>query len=169
MRTFGLLVVAAGLALPCVSVSARADDPFAWTGSYEGFVTCDDATDGVFATFARPVTARIVQTGDTIVLDLSAVVEASAGVTSTTFRGEVMTDPSGTVSSGYVESCRGSFPHTELARFFPATARTEGFAFSADTIFVSRNVPGEAGRLVVESCRWSLTRISTETPEVGSC
>jgi len=169
MRKNGLIVAAVGLALLGTASARSAEDAFSWTGSYQGFVTCDDATGGVFGTFARPVTAGIVQTGEAIVLDLSVVVESDVGVTSTTFRGEVMSSSAGDVSTGYVESCKGSFPHTELARFFPASTRSEGFAFTADTIFVSKDVPGAAGKLVVESCRWSLVRISTEAPEVGGC
>ena len=165
---FKQTIIAGGVILATLG-AACADDAFSWTGSYEGMLACDDVTGGEFSTFARSVTASVQQTETEIQLEISAVVDASEGVTSSTYRGGIMYSPAGDVASGYLEACRVSFPYKELVRIFPASVTGETFAFSADTIFVSEAVPGTDDKLIVESCRWSLTRISTETPSLNSC
>jgi len=75
----------------------------------------------------------------------------------------------GDIESGFLEVCRPSFPYKELVRIFPTGTTSDEFGFSADTVFVTERLPGSKGTLVVESCRWSLDRITTEAPEIETC
>lgn len=150
-------------------VSGQAEDAFSWTGTYEGTVVCDDVTDGLPSTFKLEMTFDIVQTDDRIDISTGSLVSAEAGISKALYRGHVRTAPGGDIVSGYAEVCRASFPYRELARFFPAYTGGKDFRVSADTIFVSDAVPGVEGKLVTESCMWSLKRVSTEPPTIEFC
>lgn len=163
-RTIGALVAA--IALPAAATAA---EPFAWTGSYEGFVVCDNVAAGKGGSFGRPMTLAIVQTGDVIDARNTVEVAPSQGASHTVFRGRVMASTTGETVSGYLEVCDATFPHKELIRIFPAATTQDSFGFAADTVFVSEAVPGAGGRLIVESCKWSLTRTSTEKPAFEPC
>lgn len=141
---------------------------FTLTGTYEGFFVCDDVTDGQGGAFGRAMTMDVVQSGDRIAMRNTVAVDAGGAESHTLYRGRVAADVGGSVS-GYVEACGGSFPHKELVRIFPASPSREPFSFAADTVFVSEAVPGVGDKLVAESCKWALTRVSTETPKVEAC
>ena len=146
--------------------AAAAD--FSLTGTYQGFFTCDDVADGAGGAFGRAMTMEVVQSGDRIEMRDTVAVDPSGPELHTLYRGRVAADGGGAVS-GYAEACGGTFPHKELARIFPASPSREPFGFAADTVFVSEAVPGVGAKLVVESCKWALTRVSTETPRFEPC
>jgi len=160
---------AGALASMALTGAAQAAEPFEWTGIYEGFVVCDDVTAGAGGTFGLPMTVAIMQTGDRIDARNSVQVEPSRGASHTLYRGRVMSDVAGDTMSGYLEVCGATFPHKELVRIFPTATARQPFGFAADTVFVSGAVPGEAGMLVVESCKWSLRRTSPEPPTFEPC
>jgi hypothetical protein len=145
---------------------ALADD-VTLTGTYEGFFVCDDVTDGEGGAFGRAMTMEVVQSGAEIAMRNTVAVDPSGPESHTLYRGRVAA--AGGPVSGYVEACGGTFPHRELVRIVPASPSREPFSFAADTIFVSDAVPGVGDKLVVESCKWALTRVSTETPEFEPC
>ena len=155
--------------LTVIATAAAAGEPFDWTGTYRGFVVCDDVTAGAAGSFGASMILEIVQTGDQIDARNTVEVAPSQPPSHTLFRGRVMTSPAGDTVSGYVEVCDATFPHKEMARIFPASTDRDPFGFAADTIFVSQAVPGEEGSLVVESCKWSLKRTSTEKPSFEPC
>jgi hypothetical protein len=138
------------------------------TGTYEGFFVCDDVTGGAPGSFGRAMTMDIVQTGDAIAMRNTVAVDPSGPESHTLYRGRVAIGEGGALS-GYAEACGGTFPHQELVRIVPASPSRAPFSFAADTIFVSDAVPGVGDKLVVESCKWALTRVSTEMPEVEAC
>ncbi|MCP4383678.1 MAG: hypothetical protein GY798_20060 [Hyphomicrobiales bacterium] len=152
-----------------MATGAAGGEPFSWTGTYDGFFACDRLTDGVASSFGRPWTIDIVQTGDRIDMAARAVVDPAEGTSTGLYRGAVQESPSGDTVSGYLEFCTGSFEHKELVRIFPATTTGETFGFAADTVFVSQEAPGVAGKLVVESCKWAMHRVSTEAPAFDPC
>jgi hypothetical protein len=137
------------------------------TGTYEGFFVCDDLTDGAGGAFGRAMTMDVVQSGDSIAMRNTAAVDPSGPPSHTVFQGKVVTAGDGSIS-GYVEACHSTFPHREIVRIFPASPARTSFSFAADTIFVSDAVPGVHG-LVVESCKWSLTRVSDQPPTFEVC
>ncbi len=141
---------------------------FTLTGTYEGFFVCDDVTGGQGGAFGRAMTMEVVQSGDRIDMRNTVAVDASGPESHSLYRGLVAADADGSVS-GYVEACGGTFPHKELVRIFPASPSRAPFSFAADTVFVSEAVPGVGDKLVVESCKWALTRVSTETPRFEAC
>jgi len=162
-------ILAGAAACLALTGAAAAADRFDWTGTYEGFVVCDDITAGANGTFGLPMTVAIVQTGDRVDARNTIEVDPSQGASHTLFRGTVMTDAAGDTVSGYLEVCGATFPHKELIRIFPTATARQPFGFAADTVFVSEAVPGEADELVVESCKWSLKRSSTEPPTFEPC
>jgi len=151
-------------ALVLIAATAQAA-AFDWTGTYEGFVVCDDVAAGNGGHFGQPMTMKIVQSGDRIAAHNTVHVDSAGNASHTLFRGKVMADAAGDTVSGFVEVCDGTFAHKELVRIFPASTKQSPFGFAADTVFVSEVVPGEAGKLVVESCKWSLQRVSTQKPD----
>jgi hypothetical protein len=159
-------VIAAALLL---AGSATAAEPFDWSGTYEGFVVCDDITAGAGGTFGLPMTLAIAQTEDRVDARNTVAVDPSEAASDTVFRGKVMASVAGDMVSGYLEACEATFPHKEMIRIFPAGTGRQPFGFAADTVFVSEAVPGEEGKLVVESCKWSLKRTSTERPSFDPC
>lgn len=146
--------------------AAAAD--FTLTGTYEGFVVCDDTTGGEGGAFGRAMTIDVVQTGDAIVMRNTVAVDPAGPMSHTLYRGRVAVAAGGAIS-GYVEACGATFPHTELVRIVPASPARVPFGFAADTIFVSDAVPGSGGKLVAESCKWALTRLSADVPMFEAC
>ena len=142
---------------------------FSWNGSYEGHFVCDDVTAGAAGGFSRAFEARIIQKGTDIDLAISAVVDPAAGASPSRYRGKLQESADGSVMSGYLEVCSGRFAYKEMVRIFPATNSGKTFSFAADTIFVTEALPGAEGKLVVESCKWALKRVSTETPDFEAC
>jgi hypothetical protein len=145
-----------------------AADQLSLTGTYEGFFVCDDVTDGAGGGFGRAMTMEVVQNGDRIDMRNTAAVDSSGAPSHTVFRGQVAAAPGDGALSGYVEACESTFEHKELVRIFPASPSRRPFGFAADTVFVSDSVPGVHG-LVAESCKWSLERVSAETPRFEMC
>lgn len=152
-----------------VGLPAVAETPFSMTGQYTGLYACDSTTAGVPASWGRPMTAGIIQTGDSIRIDLiyDDKVE-SAKPEYSLYRGEVSLSPDGSIVVGYFESCGASFPAKELVRIFPAATEVDDFQFAADGVWTSSQTPNIPG-LIVQSCKWSLRRVSTETPTVRPC
>jgi hypothetical protein len=149
--------------------AALAADAFSLTGTYEGFFVCDNVADGVSGGFGRPMTMEVLQTGDRIDMQNTVALEASGPPSQTRFRGRLAAAASGGgVVAGYAEVCDATFPHKEMVRIFPVSPARQPFSFAADTVFVADSVPGMSG-LVVESCKWSLTRVSTDTPRFKAC
>jgi hypothetical protein len=162
-------IAAAAAAVLAMATGAAADAPFSWTGTYDGFFVCDKLTDGVASSIGRAWTMDIVQTGDRIDMATRTVVDPAEGTSTILYRGAVQQSPAGDEVSGYVEFCAGTFAYKELVRIFPATTTGETFGFAADTVFVSQEVPGVEGKLVVESCKWAMRRVSTEAPAFDPC
>lgn len=161
------LPVLGAMVLWAMVPQARAAD-FSLTGAYEGFFVCDHIAGGEGGGFGRAMTMEIVQTGDEIAMRNAVAVDPAGPASHTLFRGRVASDAGGSVS-GYAEVCGGTFPHKELIRISPASTSREPFSFAADTVFVSEAVPGMGDRLVVETCKWALTRVSIEAPEFEAC
>jgi hypothetical protein len=166
MGTWTIGAFAAAIAL---SAAAMAAERFDLTGSYEGFVVCDNVTGGIASTFGRPMTFAIVQTGDRIDARNTVEVDPSQDASHTVFRGWAIASAAGDWVSGYLEVCDSSFPHDEMIRIFPASTTAETFSFAADTVFAAEAVPGMGENLVVESCKWSLARTSIELPSFEPC
>ena len=141
---------------------------FSLTGSYEGLYACDSTTGGVPSSWARPMAAAIVQDGDTFTIDLRYTDRKELGNEYSLYVGQMVLSPSGNILSGYFGACGGTFPSKELARIFPSATDTSTFSMSITSVWASDRVPNIPG-LTVQSCTWSLTRKSTETPVVRPC
>ncbi len=160
------------IAAACILMSfpaKSAEEAFSWTGTYEGMFACDDVTDGRASSFGRDMKVQIVQEDDRLTVHTGAVVDSATGTSTSIYTGVVKDSANGDVSSGYLEICWSSFAYKELLRIFPAATDEENFGFAADTIFVSDSLPGAEGALVVESCKWSLKRVSTQKPDIAAC
>ncbi|MEM1151850.1 MAG: hypothetical protein AAGI03_15095, partial [Pseudomonadota bacterium] len=143
-------------------------DDFTLTGRYEGMYACDSTTEGVPSTWSRPMTAGIVQTGDTFAIDLEYTDKQELGAEYSLYSGQISVSQENDLASGYFEAFGGSFPSKELARFFPSAVAATPFSLSINSVWVSDQVPNIPG-LTVQVCKWSLTRVSTETPTVRPC
>jgi len=143
-------------------------DPFSMTGQYDGLYACDSTTDGVPGTWSRPMSAAIVQDGTSIRIDMLYDDAHEGGGEYSLYEGEIAPSPDGSIVTGYVGACGGTFPSLELVRLFPAATATTPFQFAANSIWASSTVPNTPG-LTVQSCTWSLTRSSTDTPTVRPC
>ncbi len=162
-----VLPLVACVAIAVSTASAAAD--FSWTGRYEGITVCDSITEGVPSAFQIPFVIELVQTGDRVDMDTRSEGPIGGAPGTQRYRGSVRSSPDGEIVSGYVEACGGSFDYQELVRIFPAATSPDSFSFAADTVFVSTDVPGSEGDLVVQSCKWSMTRVSTEAPTIQRC
>jgi len=160
-RQTALSVIVAG---HCAAASAEG---FSLTGQYEGVYACDSTTGGVPSSWSDPMSAGIVQDGDRISIDLLYTDKQELGAEYSLYTGSVALDPGGTLVSGYFEACGGTFPSKELARIFPASTDTS-FSFAVTSVWASDQVPNLPG-LTVQTCTWSLKRVSTETPTVRPC
>ncbi|MEM9630889.1 MAG: hypothetical protein AAGA50_06170 [Pseudomonadota bacterium] len=161
-------LLVAGIFTVFSALPVLAEEPFSWTGSYDGFVVCDHVEAGVPSTFGRALELHFVQEGDVLHI-ATGIDDPTIGTGTSLYHGLVMSSPAGDFTSGFIQSCKSRFPYKELIRIFPAGTQTEKFGFSASTVFVSDSLPGSEGALVVESCRWSATRISTDEPKIQRC
>lgn len=161
------LVLASPLALAAFPAAVMAES-FTMTGAYEGRYVCDSTTAGVPSSWSRPMRAGIVQDGDHINIDLHYTDDQELGHEYSLYEGQVALSPDGTLASGYFRACGGSFPSQELARFFPAATASDPFSVTITSVWVSDQVPNIPG-LTVQTCKWSLTRVSTETPDIRQC
>ncbi len=154
-------------AMTATAGTASAED-FSMTGQYQGMYACDSTTAGVPGSWARPMTAGILQDGTSIRIDLIYDDQVEGGQEYSLYAGEIATSPDGSIVAGYFGACGGTFPSLELVRIFPAATATTPFQFAANGVWVSSTVPNIPG-LTVQSCTWSLTRTSTDTPTVRPC
>ena len=150
-----------------LSTAAHAEG-FSLTGSYEGLYACDSTTGGVPSTWASSMEAGIVQTGDTFTIDLKYIDKQELGHEYSLYAGKLAVSPSGDIVSGYFSACGGTFPSQEIARIFPAATGAATFSMSITSVWASDSVPNLPG-LTTQTCTWSLTRTSTETPVVRPC
>ncbi|MCG7521399.1 hypothetical protein [Ruegeria sp. Ofav3-42] len=148
--------------------TASLAETFSLTGQYEGRYACDSTTGGVPASWSDPMRAGIVQDGDDISIDLLYTDKQELGAEYSLYSGSIALSPDGTLISGYFEACGGTFPSKELARFFPASTSSAPFSLSVTSVWASDQVPNIPG-LTVQTCIWSLTRVSTDTPKIRSC
>lgn len=153
--------------LVALTSTAQAED-FSLTGTYEGLYACDSTTAGVPSSWARPMEAAIVQNGDKFNIDLRYVDKQELGKEYSLYAGQLALSPSGEVLSGYFGACGGTFPSRELARIFPAATASTSFSMAITSVWASDTVPNIPG-LIVQSCTWSLTRTSSDTPTVRPC
>ncbi len=170
MRTaIRVLIPTAGLALVFgLLAQAAYADSFSLTGQYEGRYACDSTTAGVPSSWSDPMRAGIVQDGKRISIDLRYTDNQELGAEYSLYTGSIALTPDGTLVSGYFEACGGTFPSKELARFFPASTSTTPLSLSITSVWASDQVPNLPG-LTVQTCIWSLTRVSEETPKVRPC
>lgn len=143
-------------------------DSFSLTGEYEGRYACDSTTAGIPSSWSDPMRAGIVQNGNSIAIDLRYTDKQELGAEYSLYTGSVAQTPDGRLVSGYFEACGGTFPSKELARFFPASTASAPFSLSVTSVWASDQVPNIPG-LTVQTCIWSLKRVSTSTPEIRSC
>lgn len=150
------------------TVPAAHAESFSLTGTYEGRYACDSTAAGVPSSWSDPMSAGIVQEGDRISIDLRYTDKQELGAEYSLYRGSIALSSDGTLVSGYFEACGGTFPSKELARFFPASTSSTPFSLSVTSVWASDQVPNLPG-LTVQTCMWSLTRVSTDTPEIRPC
>ncbi len=149
--------------------TGSAAEAASWTGEYAGYVICDRLRDGAGSNFGVEVSVGIVHEGDTLHMAVSSTLDGGGRPPSSLYHGLLRRSRSGDVGSGFLEACRPSFPFKEQLRIFPATPSRVGFGFAADSIFISDGMPGGDGELIVESCKWSLDRISLQAPVIEFC
>ena len=109
-----------------------------------------------------------MQKGDKFTIDLTYTDKQELGSEYSLYAGELAISPSGAILSGYFRACGGTFPAQEIARIFPAATGAAPFSMSITSVWVSDSVPNLPG-LTTQTCKWSLTRKSTETPVVRPC
>lgn len=159
---------AAALGLILVSFGASATAAFSLSGRYEGAVACDSTTEGRAWSWGREIALSIVDEGGQLRVEYVYTDKAELGVEFTRYAGQAVTSPDGAVVSGYFRVCDATFPAYELVRLFPTSTANEPFSFAADSIWVSDQVPNLPG-LTVQSCKWAMKRVSSETPTVRAC
>ncbi|WP_299473365.1 hypothetical protein [uncultured Roseibium sp.] len=159
---------ASGLGLLMMTCAILPAGAFSLTGTYKGVVACDSTTAGKASSWGWNIELLIVQDGENLRVDYKYVDTAELGNEYTLYSGKATTSADGSVVSAYFKSCGASFPSDELARMAPTSTAETPFNFAADSIWVSDQVPNLPG-LTVQSCRWTLTRSSTETPSVRAC
>ena len=162
MRVLVALAILVGLA------GAANAKEFSLTGRYKGLYACDSTTGGLPSTWARPMEAAILQDGDKLTIDLKYTDRKELGNEYSLYAGQVALSPSGEILSGYFGACGGTFPSKEIARIFPSATGASPFSMSITSVWVSDQVPNMPG-LTVQTCKWSLTRTSIETPAVRPC
>ena len=141
---------------------------FSLSGQYEGVVACDSTTAGTPGSWGRNIRVAIVHEKAELRVEYKYTDKAELGREYTLYNGKAAVSPDSTIVSAYFYACDASFPALELVQMFPSSTASDPFVFAADSIWVSDQVPNLPG-LTVQSCRWSLQRVSTETPEVRSC
>ena len=144
-----------------------ADDP-SLTGTYSGVVACERTENGLPGVFQLDLDIRVRQNGDRLdIATWTAEDEELQRRTASLYSGKVSV-ANGQVS-GYAAVCRPDFEYIETVRIIPSVETAVDFSFAADTVFVTEALPGREGHLIVESCRWVMTRNSTEVPEMETC
>jgi len=161
--------LASTAALLALFALPAAAEGFSWNGSYEGHFVCDHVIGGAAGGFSRSFFAHIRHSGSRIDMETIALISPETKGKPSLYRGKLQETAGGSVTSGYLEACKGRFDYKELVRIFPATSSGKSFSFAADTIFVSEALPGAEGKLVAESCKWALKRVSAEAPEFKTC
>lgn len=141
---------------------------FSLTGTYTVALACDSTTAGVPWTWGASGKLHIVQDGDVLEAEFKYTDASELGAEYSAYRGSAVTSGDGSLVSGYMEACGGTFAALELVRFFPASTASEPFNFAADSTWVSSAVPNLPG-LTVQACRYSMTRVSTDASTVRSC
>lgn len=155
------------LALIIAASPVLADDP-SLTGNYSGVVACERTENGSPGVFLLNLDIRVRQNGDRLdIATWTAEDEALQRRTASLYSGKAAV-ANGQVS-GYVAACRPDFEYIETIRIIPSIETTTDFSFAADTVFVTEALPGREGILIVESCRWIMTRNSTDVPEMETC
>ena len=138
------------------------------TGSYSGVVACDRTEDGRPAAFQLRLKIRVLQEGDQLhIATWTEKDEALKRRKASLYVGRAVTSD-GRVS-GYATACRPDFDYQETVRILPTLPTKDGLSFSADTIFITEALPGREGELIVESCRWVMTRESAGPPDMEQC
>ena len=153
----------------CACALPVAAQPASLTGTYEGHFVCDRVISGSAGGFSRQFSAHIRQTGERIDMETFALISPETRGKPSLYAGKLQDSAGGAVVSGYLEACKGRFDYKEMVRIFPATTSGSAFSFAADTIFVSSALPGAEGKLLVESCKWALKRVSSDAPEFETC
>lgn len=143
-------------------------EEFSLTGKYEGLYACDSTTAGVPSTWSRPMSAGIIETDGRIAIDLLYTDKQELGAEYSLYEGQISVSASHGLVSGYFEACGGSFPSKELARIFPSVIDVGDLSFSVTSVWASDEVPNIPG-MTVQTCKWSLTRTSTDAPEIQRC
>lgn len=143
-------------------------EEFALTGQYEGLYACDSTTAGAPSTWSRPMSAGIVEADGKIAIDLRYTDKQELGAEYSLYEGQIAVSEAHGLLSGYFEACGGSFPSKELARIFPSVIGVDDLSFSVTSVWASDQVPNIPG-LTVQTCKWSLTRTSTDAPKIRRC
>ncbi|MEM9224742.1 MAG: hypothetical protein AAGB11_20435 [Pseudomonadota bacterium] len=151
-----------------LGVSAAHAEEFSVTGRYDGVVACDSTTAAVPSQWSRPIEVLIVQENQDLRVEYKYRDTAELGDEYTLYRGKMALSSNSALVSAYFSSCGASFPSQELVRMFPSSTADEPFGFAADSVWVSNAVPNLPG-LTVQSCRWSLHRVSMDEPSVRPC
>ena len=155
----------------CVVLAALIATPaaaFSLSGRYEGVVACDSTTAARAWSWGRTIEVLILQNEAELRVEYKYMDKAELGAEYTLYSGKAAISPDGTVVSAYFNACDASFPALELVRLFPSSTASDPFSFAADSIWVSDQVPNLPG-LTVQSCRWSMRRVSSEAPKVRAC
>ncbi|MEM1112291.1 MAG: hypothetical protein AAGI11_10320 [Pseudomonadota bacterium] len=161
-RRFFLILIGYSLAS-----TAGADAPD-MTGTYQGVVACDRIIEGKPGTFHKQWSLRVLHRGDRLdVATWTAEEEKTGKRKASLYTGKTRVSE-GRVS-GYLATCRPAIEASELVRLLPARLENGALSFSADTIFVTEDLPGSPGDLIVENCRWVMDRVSTDTPVMETC
>ena len=154
-------------ALMIAAFPVLADDP-SLTGTYSGVVACERTENGLPGVFLLNLDIRVHQNGNRLdIATWTAEDETLQRRAASLYSGKAAV-ANGQVS-GYVAACRPDFEYIETIRIVPSVKTTADFGFAADTVFVTEALPGREGYLIVESCRWVMTRNSTEVPEMEKC
>ncbi len=152
-----------------VALIATPAAAFSLSGRYEGVVACDSTTAGKAWSWGRSIELVILQKEAELLVEYKYTDKAEqAGKEYTLYSGKMTTSSDGSVVSAYFNACEASFPALELVRMFPTSTSNDPFNFAADSVWASDQVPNLPG-LTVQSCRWALDRVSSETPTVRPC
>lgn len=167
MKTLSVLLLYQ-MAMLLVALMATPVAAFSLSGRYEGVVACDSTTAGNASTWGWRIEVLIVQDDTDLRVEYKYIDKAELGAEYTLYNGKAAMSSDGKVVSAYFNACDASFPALELVRMFPSSTASDPFSFTADSVWISDQVPNLPG-LTVQSCRWSLRRVSSKPPRVRSC
>lgn len=153
----------------CAGTSVTAHETSFWTGDYEGYVVCSHVEDNAFGQFLCPFRVRILQDSRNLCEDPVSIVETADAGQPSVYRGKLVVNDTGDIQAGYLEECDARFDYQELVRIFPTTLSAALFGIAADTVFMTKDLPGAEGHLMAEQCRWALTKVSAEAPDIRVC